>query len=57
MKSLKFSSRISKEIKSKAEETHNLEEGIKRALLEKYKPKNLYKIETFSEKKVQKRVA
>ena len=57
MKSIKFSSRISKEIKSKNEELHNLQKGITEALLEKYKPKVLYNIETMNEKRVQRRVA
>ena len=52
-----FSSRISKQIKSKNEEVHNFEKGITMALLEKYKPKVLHNIEIFSEKKVQRRVA
>ena len=57
MKSIKFNSRIYKEIKSKTEEIHNLEEGITKALIEKYKPKVLYNIETFKGKDVQRRVA
>ncbi len=57
MKSTNFSSGISKQIKSKNEETHNLEKGINKALLEKYKPKVLYKIENSNKKKVQRRVA
>ena len=57
MKSTNISSRIPKQIKSKNEETHNLEKGITKALLDKYKPKALYKIETLNEKKDQRRVA
>ena len=57
MNSTNFSSRISKQIKSKNEEVHNLEKGITMALLEKYKPKALHKIETLNEKKAQRRVA
>ena len=57
MKSIKFSPRISKEIKSRSEEIHNSEGGIKKALLEKYKPKVLYNIETLNKKKVQRSVA
>ena len=57
MKSTNFSSRIPKQIKSKNEETYNLEKGITKALLDKYKPKVLYNIETLNEKKVQRRVA
>ena len=57
MKNTNFSSGIPKQIKSKNEETHNLEKGITKALLDKYKPKVLYSIETLNEKKVQKRVA
>ena len=57
MKSKKFSAKISKEIKSKSEEIHNLEGGITKELIEKYKPKVIYKIETFNEKDVQRRLA
>ena len=57
MKIIKLSSRISEEIKSNSEEIHNLEKGITKALLEKYKPKVLHKIETLDEKKVQRSVA
>ena len=57
MKSTNFSSRICKQIKSKNEEAHNLEKGITKALLEKYKPKVLYDIKDLNEKKVQRRVA
>ena len=57
MKSTNFSSRFSKQIKSKNEETHNLEKGITKALLEKYKPKVLYNIKNLNEKRVQRRVA
>ena len=57
MKSTNFSSRIPKQIKSKNEETYNLEKGITKALLDKYKPKVLYNIETLDERKVQRRVA
>ena len=57
MKRINFSSGFSKQIKSKNEETHNLEKGITKELLEKYKPKVLYNIENVNEKKVQRRVA
>ena len=57
MKSTNFSSKISKQIKSKNEETHNLEKGITKALLEKYKPKVLYNIKNLNEKSLQRRVA
>jgi len=57
MKSIKFNSRISKEIKSKTGEIHNLEEGITKVLLEKYKSKALCRIETFNEKEIKKKVA
>jgi len=57
MKTANFSSRIFTQIKSKDEEAHNLEKGITKALLDKYKPKVLYDIETLNEKKVQRRVA
>ena len=57
MKSTNFSSQIPKQIKSKNKETHNLEKGITKALLDKYKPKVLYNIENLNERKVQRRVA
>ena len=57
MKNTNFSSRIPKQTKSKNEEAHNLEKGITKTLLDKYKPKVLYKIEDLKESKVQKRVA
>ena len=57
MKNTNFSSRIPKQVKSKDGEAHNLEKGITKALLDKYKPKVLYNIETLNEKKVQRRVA
>ena len=57
MKNTNFNSRISTQIKSKNEEIHNLEKGITKVLLDKYKPKILYNIETLNEKKVQRRVA
>jgi len=57
MKTANFSSRIPNQIKSKDGEAHNLEKGITKALLDKYKPKVLYNIETLNEKEVQRRVA
>jgi len=57
MKTANFSSRIPNQIKLKDGEAHNLEKGITKALLDKYKPKVLYNIETLNEKKVQRRVA
>ena len=57
MKSTNFNSRISTQIKSKNEEIHNLEKGITKVLLDKYKPKILDKIENLNEGKVQRRVA
>ena len=57
MKNTNFISRIPKQIKSKSEETHNLEKGITKALLDKYKPKALYNIETLNKKKEQRSVA
>tara|TARA_B100001778_G_scaffold242902_1_gene203203 strand:+ start:265 stop:438 length:174 start_codon:yes stop_codon:yes gene_type:complete len=57
MKTANFSSRIPNQIKSKDGEAHNLEKGITKALLDKYKPKVLYNIETLNERKVQRRVA
>ena len=57
MNSTNFISRISKQIKAKNEEAHNLEKGITMVLLEKYKPKVLHNIETFNKKRVQRRVA
>ena len=57
MKTTNISSKISKQIKSKNEEIYNLEKGITKALLDKYKPKVLYNIETLNEREVQRRVA
>ena len=57
MKSTNFNSRNSQQIESKNETVQNLEKGITMVLLEKYKPKALYKIETVNEKKAQRRVA
>ena len=57
MKTTNFSSRTPNQIKSKDGEGHNLEKGITKALLDKYKPKVLYNIETLNEKKTQRRVA
>ena len=57
MKTANFSSRIPNQIKSKDVEDHNLEKGITKALLDKYKPKVLYNMETLNEKKVQRVVA
>ena len=57
MKTANFSSRIPNQIKLKDGEAHNLEKGIMKALLDKYKPKVLYNIETLNEKKVQRSVA
>ena len=57
MKTTNFSSRIPNQIKSKDGEAYNLEKGITKVLLDKYKPKVLYNIETLNEKKVKRRVA
>ena len=57
MKSTNFNSRISTQIKSKNEEIHNLEKGITKVLLDKYKPKILDKIKNLNAGKVQRRVA
>ena len=57
MKTTNFSSRIPNQIKTKDGEVHNLEKGITKALLDKYKPKVLYNIETLNEREVQRRVA
>ena len=57
MKTANFSYRIPNQIKSKDGEGHNLEKGITKALLDKYKPKALYNIDTLNERKVQRRVA
>ena len=57
MKTTNFSSRIPNQIKSKDGEAHNIEKGITKVLLDKYKPKVLYNIETLNEKKVKRRVA
>lgn len=57
MKSINFKSRISKQIKLKNEEVQNLEKGITKALLEKYKPKVLYNIDTLNKKNAKRGVA
>tara|TARA_Y100000994_G_scaffold240146_1_gene234540 strand:- start:423 stop:596 length:174 start_codon:yes stop_codon:yes gene_type:complete len=57
MKNINLSSGTSKQIKSKNGEISNLEKGITKALIEKYKPKVICNIETMSRKKVQRRVA
>ena len=57
MKTTNFSSKIPNQIKTKDGEAHNLEKGITKVLLDKYKPKVLYKIENLNEKKVQRSVA
>ena len=57
MQNTNFSSRIPNQIKSKNEEAHNLEKGITKALLDKYKPKVFYNIETMNERKAQRKVA
>ena len=57
MKTTNFSSRIPNQIKSEDGEAHNLEKGITKVLLDKYKPKVLYNIETLNEKQVQRKVA
>ena len=57
MKTTNFSSRIPNQIKLKDGEAHNLEKGITKALLDKYKPKVLYNIETLNEKKIKRGMA
>ena len=57
MKTTNFSSRTPNQLKSKDKEAHNLEKGITKELLDKYKPKVLHNIETLNERKVQRRVA
>ena len=57
MKTTNISSRIPNQIKSKDGEVHNLEKEITKVLLDKYKPKVLFNIETTNEKKVKRRVA
>ncbi len=57
MKSTNFNSRISTQIKSKNEEIQNLEKGITKVLLDKYKPKIHDNIENYNEKKAQRRIA
>ena len=57
MKTTNFSSRIPNQIKSKDGEAHDLEKGITKVLLDKYKPKILDKIENLNEGTVQRRVA
>ena len=57
METTNFSSKIPNQIKSKDGEAHDLEKGITKALLDKYKPKVLYNIENLNKKKVQRSVA
>ena len=57
METTNFSSRIPNQIKTKDVEAHNVEKGITKVLLDKYKPKVVCNIETFNEKKAQRRVA
>ena len=57
MQTTNFSSRIPNQIKSKDEEVNNLEKGITKALLDKYKPKAIHNIENLNERKAQRRVA
>tara|TARA_B100000579_G_C22382858_1_gene643611 strand:+ start:255 stop:428 length:174 start_codon:yes stop_codon:yes gene_type:complete len=57
MKSINFSPKISNQITSNNELTNKLEKGITNTLLEKYKTKDLYNIETLREKKALRRVA
>ena len=57
MKTKNFSYRNYKQIKSEAEAIIMQEKGITKALLEKYKPKVLYNLETLSERKVKMKVA
>ena len=57
MKTTNFSSRTPNQIKSKDKEAHNVEKGITKELLDKYKPKVHYDIENLNEMKVQRRVA
>ena len=57
MKPTNFSSSIPNQIKSKDGEVYSLEKGITKVLLDKYKPKALYNIETLNENIIQRRVA
>ena len=57
MKTTNLCSRIPNQIKSKDGEANNLQKGITKALLDKYKPKVLYNIETLDKGKFQRRVA
>ena len=57
MKSINFSSKISEQIKAENESIKTLGQGITKALLEKYKPKAHYNLETMGENKVQRRAA
>ena len=54
MKTAKFSSRISKQIKSKNKEAQNLEKGGTKALTDKCKLEILYNIKNLNVKKIQK---
>jgi len=57
MKSIYFSSGVSKQIKLKDKGGQNLGEGVIKGLLEKYKPKILYNIKASNKKKAQRGVA
>ncbi len=57
MKSINFIPRIIEEKKSEDEGSKTIGQGITKALLEKYKPRDLCDIETLSERKIQIREA
>ncbi len=57
MKTNKFNSRNSEKIKSEADDNFTLEKGITKTLLEKYRPKVIYNLETLSERKDKRKAA
>ena len=57
MKRIGSISKLSARQKSKLENVKTLKQGIKKTLLEKYKPKGPYNLKNISEKNSQRRVA
>tara|TARA_B100001250_G_scaffold361902_1_gene340238 strand:+ start:112 stop:285 length:174 start_codon:yes stop_codon:yes gene_type:complete len=57
MKKINSRSRDPEQVKSQAENTNTLGQGITKTLLEKYKPKVIYDTEALSHMEAQKRVA
>ena len=57
MKLTNLNSRVHEKQNLKPESTNTIKKGITMRLLEKYKPKHLYKMETIRDRKNGKRVA